>query len=240
MAMLEPLCKNQGMFKTVSYPGTHLFIYSKDIEEYYKRLKSSRRHNLRKKLKRSKEYLKADAEIIQHPSADVLEEVFQLFWQTYEKGDTKFERLNPKFFELIAKEDVSWFILLRDQESKRLVGFMLCFNLGQRIINKFIGLDYSIAESTYLYFRLWEAALEWAISMGAAEFCSGQTGYRAKIDVGNSLVPLINYCKHLNPVINKIYATIAKTISWSSLDKDLEVYLKAHPEENWDPHAINA
>jgi hypothetical protein len=109
---------------------------------------------------------------------------------------------------------------------------MLCFELGDKIINKFIGLDYHLPANTYLYFRLWEAALEWVMTTDARQFQSGQTGYRAKIDVGNSLVPLTNYGKHRNLLSHKLYSEVSKTISWKSLDKDLDIYLRSHPEDD--------
>jgi hypothetical protein len=224
---LETLCQTHGVFKVTSYPGTMLSIPANGLAGYYDNLKSSRRHNLRKKLRRSAEHAKIEVEIVRRPSLDVLEEIFALFWQTYERGKTKLEQLNLQFFKLIAEADVSRFVLLRNQETKQLMAFMLCFQLGDKVINKFIGLDYGCPQETYLYFRLWEAALEWVISTGASEFQSGQTGYRAKIDVGNSLVPLTNYGKHRNSIIHKIYAEVSKTITWKTIDSDLEVYLSS-------------
>src|SRR5256885_3667648 len=140
--------------------------------------KGPHRHNLKKKLRRSRERGELDSSRIQSPPQETLDEIFALFWQTYEHGKTKFERLTPAFFSAIAKEPVSHFILLRDPKTNRLVAFMLCFALGSRAINKFIGLDYAYSDDWYLYFRLWEAAVTWASSTGANELQSGQTGYR--------------------------------------------------------------
>jgi hypothetical protein len=228
---LEPLIEHHGMFPSVSYPGTTVQLAPGGLSEYFKSLKSSRRHKLLKKLRRSKELIQLDVEVVQRPSPHVIDEIFALFNQTYAQAETKFEKLNRRFFEEIAQKDVSHFVMLRTKEERRLVAFMLCFQLGTRVINKFIGLNYAEARTNYLYFRLWEAALEWAISTGASEFQSGQTGYSAKIDIGNSLVPLTNYCRHRNPIIHWFYKEVAKTLSWSSIDNDLAVYLKAHPED---------
>ncbi len=229
---LKPLCASHGMFRVPSYPGTSLRILPGGMEEYYKNLKSSRRHNLKKKLRRSQALAALDVEIVQRPSQEVLDEIFALFWQTYEKGKTKFERLNIRFFQLIAEYDTSFFVLLRDRGNGKLLSFMLCFHLGERVINKFVGFDYSVAADIYLYARLWDAALAWVISTGVQEFQSGQTGYRSKIDLGNYLIPLTNFGKHSNSIINFVYAQIARTISWKTIDSDLEVHLKAHPDND--------
>jgi hypothetical protein len=150
--------------------------------------------------------------------------------QTYEKGKTKFEKLGIEYFREAGKLPESYFVLVREKENCMMVAFMLCFKLDGKIVNKFIGLDYSRPLSWSLYFRLWEASLEWVVKQNCPEFLSGQTGYRFKIDVGNSLVPLNNYCKHTNPMVLAVFATHAKEVSWATLDDDLKVYLTAHPE----------
>lgn len=232
MREMESALTSAGLFKLASYPGTILALTPDGMNGYWSRLKGSRRFNLRKKLRKSHERGKLEVSVVQRPNQEILDEIFGLFWQTYEKGETKFEKLTPQFFSLIAQKDVSWFVLLRDPKTQKLVAFMLCFRIGDRIINKFIGLDYSYTGDWYLYFRLWEAALNWVVEDGASELQSGQTGYRAKIDVGHDLVPLTNFCKHTNPIVHAIYKKVGSTISWSTLDPNLAEFLKAHPDSD--------
>ncbi len=219
-------------FLITSYPGTRIELSGvSSFEAYLAGLSGSHRHNLKKKLKRGRAALPVDIEIKQKPSPGELHEVFELFMQTYEKGTTKFERLTPAFFEQIALAEASHFILLRAKDDGRLVAFMLAFAMGEHAINKFIGLDYARAGGeAFLYFQLWEAFARWATDRSATTLQSGQTGYRAKLDVGHSLVPLFNVCRHRNPIVNKIFALATKNVDWSSLDLDLATYLIAHPE----------
>ena len=221
---------NAHLFKVVSFPGTSVELPDATKDGYLATLKSSRRNKLKKKLRLAAES-PVDVEVIQQPDSEILNELFNLFWQTYEKGGTKFERLNRKFFDLIAAETNSYFVILREQSNGKIVAFMLCFALGDQVINKFIGIDYQQPKEWFLYFKLWEAAVDWAAGIGAKSIQSGQTGYAPKIELGNQLVPLTNYCAHLNPVINWIYAKVAKTINWDTLDADLAIYLKAYPDE---------
>jgi hypothetical protein len=177
----------------------------------------------------SKAEVDVETEFVQHPDEAVRAEIFGLFWQTYEKGKMKFERLNPAFFMHIAEADESWFILLRESKTKELVAFMLCFKVGNRVINKFIGLDYNRPASWFLYFRLWDEAIRWCGLQKAADLQSGQTSYSAKIELGHKLTHLSNFCKHLNPIMNAIYEHVAKSVSWETLDDDLKLYLKKYP-----------
>lgn len=228
---LSELGKARNMFELVSFPGTMIELESSSKEDYFASLKTSRRHNLKKKLKKSRQQTDLISTVVNRPDDKTLDEVFALFWQTYEKGKTKFEKLNRKFFSLIANQDQSHFVLVRDAKTEQMVAFMLCFQLGDRVINKFIGIDYNLPPDWFLYFRLWDAALDWVLTTGAKEFQSGQTGYRAKIDVGHKLVPLTNYCKHSNPIMHKLYTLATRDVTWSTLDDDLKVFIAAHPEE---------
>lgn len=218
-----------NLFPLVSFPGTTVDLPSASKEGYLSTLKSSRRNKLKKKLRLAAE-APVDFEVLQQPDSVTMDEVFDLFWQTYEKGTTKFERLNLKFFDLVAAESHSYFVILREHATGKIVAFMLCFLLGKHVINKFIGIDYKKPKEWFLYFRLWEAAVDWSATQGASSIQSGQTGYSPKIELGHQLVPFTNYCAHKNPVIHWVYAKVAKTINWDTLDEDLAIYLEAYPE----------
>ena len=227
---LKWLAQQQRLFRVVSFPGTIVEFPGRSKEAYFAALKGTRRHALRKKLRRSAARVDIRIEIIQGPDGRTLDALFGLFWQTYQKATTRFEKLNRKFFEIVATRPESHFIVLREQSSDEMVAFMLCFDMGSRIINKFIGIDYRRPRDWLLYFRLWDAAVEWALSRGADAIQSGQTGYAPKIETGHRLVPLTNYCAHRNPVVHAIGRAFARRIGWSTLDEDLARFLKAHPD----------
>lgn len=223
------LMHSQGLFHLVSFPGTSLPLEGSKKEDYIASIKSSRRNKLKKKLKQAHD-APVYVETLHKPDAAVMDEIFALFWQTYEKGGTKFERLNRHFFELLSNYENAHYVILRRNGTNQMVAFMLCFVLGEHIINKFIGIDYRQPKEWFLYFRLWDAAVEWSYSVGGKSIQSGQTGYAPKIELGNDMVPLNNYCRHRNPAVNFIYKLVARTINWDTLDADLAIYLKAYPE----------
>ena len=84
----------------------------------------------------------------------------------YEKSATKFERLNRKFFEVIAEKPATIFIILREKTTGEMIAFMFCFDMGERLINMFIGMDYSRPKEWMLFFRLWEAVVDLALPRG--------------------------------------------------------------------------
>jgi len=227
---LGALARDAGLFRLVSFPGTLVDLPGGTKDAYLASLGSNRRHQFKKKLRRSKEAVTLGVELLRQPDPAMLDKLFALFWQTYERATTRFERLNRQFFELIAAEPVASFIVLHETATGEPVAFMLCFDYQGHLVNKFIGIDYRRPREWMLYFRLWDAALDHATRSGASALQSGQTGYRPKIDLGHRLVPLTNYGAHRNPLIHRIYAWVAAQVAWQTLDPALAAALEAHPE----------
>ncbi|MGA8137910.1 MAG: GNAT family N-acetyltransferase [Pseudomonas gingeri] len=221
-AAFEGLCATRGLFPMVSFPGTAVELAPGGFEGYLKTLKSRHRYLLKKKLKHGLVPGALTVQVVQQPDEATLQELYSLFLQTYEKGKTKFEKLTFEFFRQIALKPESHFILLSDEKTGKMVAFMLCFLLGDKAINKFIGIDYQAGKQLHLYFQLWEQAVKWSCSVGATRLDSGQTGYRVKRELGHHLVPLDCYCRHRNPLLHRVFGAVAKGITWQSLDPDLQ------------------
>jgi len=229
-ADLKWLSQRRRFFRVISFPNTVVEFPSGRKDDYFAAMKGSRRRKLKTKLKRSRKQVTVGVEIVQRPDAKTLDEIFGLFWQTYEKSPAKFERLNRKFFELIAEKQPVHFIILRENGAGEMIAFMLCFDMGERLVNMFIGMDYSRPKEWFIFFRLWEAAVDLALSRGFSTIVSGRSSYEAKIEMGHKLVPLNNYCRHRNVVLHHIYRIFGQTIHWSSIDDALARFLKAHPQ----------
>jgi Acetyltransferase (GNAT) domain len=227
---LDWLMTRRRLFRTVGLPGTLVRFSSHRKDDYFKQLKGSRRYILKKKLKLSASQVDLAVEVFQHPTREVLDEIYGLFWQTYSRAKTRFEELNQTWFARVAELPTTHFIVLREKHTGAMIAFMLCFDCGSRLINKYVGFDYSRPKSWTLYFRLWDATVEWALAQGYTSIQSGTTAYRAKIEMGHDLVPLVNYLRHRNMLLHAIYGRIVRNLDWAKLDDDLAVFLRAHPE----------
>jgi hypothetical protein len=226
------LTQQTGLFRMTSFPGAVIDLPTGKREDYLAAMKSSRRYNLRRKLKESARRFDAEVEVVQQPDAATLDEIYALFAATRDRGETSFERLDRRFFERCAGEPRAHFLLLRERASRHLAAFMLCFDLGGAVINKYIGLDYARPHNWFLLFRLIDAAIDWSLARGARVFQSGQTGYSAKLEQGHRLIPLTSYGKNRNWLFHRIAQVVAARVSWATLDADLAEYVKAHPGGN--------
>ena len=224
---LLPYAKAASLFKVPSFPGTEIHNLPASFDGYLASLPSSQRYHFKKKLKASRTALDLKCNVIQSPDAAAMAEIWRLFQFTYDKATTRFERLTPAFFYELAKVPTTYFIMLRKSDGGQLVAFMLCYFENSCATNKFIGIDYSLGNKTFLYFRLFEEFIIWATSRGASSLSSGQTGYRAKTDLGHQLIPLNNFARNRNWLMNKISALVGRSITWSTLDPDLKIYVEA-------------
>jgi hypothetical protein len=216
------------LVEAVSFPGTVVDLKTPCKNDYFGALKSSRRQDLRRMLRRSSERIAVRNDVLRNPDSGMLDEMFSLFQQTYERAPIKLERLNRRFFDIVARQQGSHFITLRERSTDQLVAFSLCFEDGGQVINKFGGLDYKRPKSLFLNYRLWDAILDWALARGAMSIQSGQTGYAAKIEVGHRLIPMSNFFRHQNVAWHTVMRLFARKISWQTLDRDLAFHIKSN------------
>ena len=92
-------------------------------------------------------------------------------------------------------------------------------------------MDYAQGARSFLYFRLWEEFLRWAMWKGATGVQSGQMTYEAKLDLGHELVPLSNFFRYRNPVLHLIASRVARSVCWGSLDETLRHRFASGPRE---------
>ena len=227
---LDWLMNYRRLFRAVSLPGTVVKFSSQRKSDYFAQLKASRRKVIKKKIKLSSAEVGVDVQVLQHPAPEVLDEIFALFRQTYLKSKVKFEELSRTWFTRIAERQETYFIVLREKQTGVIIAFQTSFGCGSCLINKHVGFDYSKPKSWMLYFRLWDAVLDWALAKGYTSIYSGQTAYSAKLDMGHDLIPLVNYVQHRNLFLHLIYGRIARGLDWAKLDEGLALFLKAHPD----------
>jgi hypothetical protein len=227
---LNWLARERRLFRLISFPNTVVELPTERKEDYFGTLKSSRRNKLKKKIRLSEEKVDVEIEMVPKPDPMTMNRIFDLYLQTYKKAVVTFEILNRRFFDIVATKPRSYFIVMREKRTCEVIAFMLCFDIEGRIFHKYIGIDYGRPRDWYLYFRLWDAAMDCALLRGASSIQSGQMSYEAKIEMGHTIVPLTNYCQHRNNLIHGIYGAIAKKIGWQTLDDQLARFLKAHPD----------
>jgi hypothetical protein len=224
---LRAIAAERRLFELVSFPNTRIDQPGTDFDAYLRRLTTGNRSKFRRKLRLSRQAHDVRTTVEVGSDPDLIEQLWPLYQQTFAKAKLQFERLTKAFFVRAMAYEHCATIVLRDGPTDRPVAFMLCFVLGRRAVNKYIGIDYDYGQHSFLYFRLFEAFIRWAQATGASELQSGQTAYRPKLDLGHQLVPLNNFVYHRHWLVHHVFALVARQIGWETLDTGLREHVEA-------------
>jgi len=200
--------EQKGFLKVDSFPSVRMELNFSSSEEYFGSLSPSTRRDLRRKIKKA--YSKGKIKIrVVDSVEDIIDEIYNLYLNTYHAGEVKFEFLTKDFFINVSrnlKPHTKYFLYYVED---RLAAFNLCFVYDHLLIDKFIGFDYQIARQCYLYFVSWCFNIEWCLKNSIRFYQVGQTDYEPKIKLGGSLVPLYAYFKYNNFFLNLLMKWLA-------------------------------
>ena len=160
------------------------------------------RNDIRRKLKASS-VLRFEA----HDGMPVeyLERVRQLYLNTRNRSPIQFECLSAEYFLNTSQLSIYVLAFLNDQ----LVGFAQMLPKGDKVVGKYLGMDYTISREHDLYFALYLHALEICTQRGYKEIEFGETSYHFKKELGCELVDVWHYYRHRNPIVHALLSRFA-------------------------------
>lgn len=196
--------KALGWFTGDGLPTAALDLPYADFEAYLASLSTGTRKDMKRKLKKSGEAVRIEAvQDIEHCIA----EAHRLYMNVHDNGPMSFEVLTREFFLAFSRsmrEHAVFFLywLPQPEGGERLVGFNFCLQFEDRLIDKYIGMDYSVSRELNLYFVSFLNNVRWCIENGKRTYMLSQGGYEVKQQLGARLIPLHTMTRIRNPVIN--------------------------------------
>ncbi|MDD5085185.1 MAG: GNAT family N-acetyltransferase [Candidatus Omnitrophica bacterium] len=200
--LFESLTKS-GFRKIESYPAVELDIDFKSFDEHVATLSKATRKDLRRKFRKInaltdlKMELRSDVE-------DCLDEVYNLYLNTFERSAVKFEKVTKEFFGNISKNmngKTKYFLW---KLNGKLAAFDLCVVSGDLLVDEYIGMDYDVAHENHLYFVTFRDIINWCIENGIRKYRSGALNYDPKKRLDFKFLPQYVHAKHSNPIVNFI------------------------------------
>lgn len=192
-----------GYTRAPSMPMTRLDLSGyADFDDYLsKAIKSKRRNEFRRKFKAAEQSGPIELEVVGDVSP-VIEELYPLYLQVFERSKMQFEKLTKEYFIKLGQrmpDKVRFFIW---RQNGKMIAFSLCLVEGDTLYGEYIGLDYSIALDIHLYFYVMRDTISWAIANGYKSIVSSGLSYAPKLQMGHALEPLDLYVRHTSPLIN--------------------------------------
>jgi predicted N-acyltransferase len=176
-------------------------------DDYLALLSSSRRKNMRRKL-RSREAL--DIEAVPTGSAfddpARVDEFYALYSQVYAQSEIHFDLLERDFFRAVLQDAQSEGIVFVYRHKGEMIGWNLCYEREGRLLDKYIGLAYPQAREHNLYVVSWMHNLEYARQRGLTHYVAGWTDPEVKVQLGARL----SFTRHAVYVRNPLLRAVLR------------------------------
>lgn len=196
----------------------------KSFDDYLaKAIKSKRRTEFRRKFKAAEQSAPIDLEIVTDVSP-IVDEIYPLYLQVFDKSELHFEKLTKEFFCEIGRRmpDKTRFFVWR--QNGKIIAFSLCLLEDNTFYGEYLGLDYSIALDLHLYFYVMRDMVSWAIANGYTAIASSALGYAPKLQMRHVLEPLDLYVRHTSPIVNAVMKRVLPKLEPTRGDKTLQQF----------------
>ena len=221
-AALDGPARARGFVRMPSFPATVIPLSEyKDFDDYLaRRLSHSMRKNLRRKFRPVSDQPPVTMEV-RTDIADIVDEVHPLYLQVLSRSAFRFEELTKKYLVGLGRtmpEQTRFFVW---RQAGRAVAFSIAAVHDGKFYDNYLGLDYAVALDLHLYFVTIRDLLVWAMSQGLQTYYSTPLNYDPKLHLRFDLEPLDLYVRHLNPVFNPFFKSLAPLLEPTRYDKTL-------------------
>jgi predicted N-acyltransferase len=214
--------KTQRLRRQPGLPTAFLDVRYASIDEYLGSLSKATRKDMRRKLKAAAE-LRVEW---RHNIDDVTPEIMRLYQATYANAKLSFEELTPEYFRSVLRDLGARASCVLYWLGPKLVAFNLVLHDGQRLLDKFLGMDYAVARDHNLYFCTWIENVRYCIDHGVPLYQSGQGLHAVKVRLGSRLRANWLWYRHRNRVLDAILALVERVARLDRHDPELATLLK--------------
>jgi hypothetical protein len=203
-----------GFTRLPGLPTAVLDLPFGDFGAYLDSLSKATRKDMRRKLKAFK-----DIRVEQRRQIDdVVAQVSALYEQTVARSDLQFEYLPANYFPQLLRSLAPQASIFLYWHGGELIAFNLVIETADRLIDKYIGMNYAAVPRFNLYFNSWLHNVRYCIARGIPLYQTGQAFYAPKLRLGCRLQPNWHYFRHRNAAMNAILQVVAKFVRSDRFD----------------------
>ena len=179
-------CERDGFVLLEGQALAWVPIDFESTDDYIARLSSGRRKDIRRKLR-----ARAGLEIEEIPTgstfftaAAVRDAFYALYLEVFAQSEIHFDRLSRAFFDAVLQDASSGGIVFVYRHEGGVIGWNLCFVVGETLVDKYVGFAYPAAREHNLYFVSWMHNLDYARRRDLACYVAGWTDPEIKAYLG--------------------------------------------------------
>ena len=197
---------SHGFFELSGQALAYVPIDFTSVDEYLGRLSSSRRKDLRRKMKSASKMTVETLELGDNyfTAPGVLSDLYEMYLEVFRQSEIHFDLLSADFFKALFSGKAAPGLAVIYRHEGATVGFNICLIHKDCLIDKYIGFRYPLARQFNLYFVSWLQNLELALNLGLKFYVAGWTDPEVKAALGASFT----FTRHLvwirNPLLRKL------------------------------------
>ena len=214
----QQVCPRHGLRALPGLPGATLDVPWRNVDGYLESLGPSTRKDLRRKW-RTGAALKIEWRT---DLAGIAEDVQRLYRETLAHAELSFEELTPVYFENVLRGMPGRAFCVTCSEGERLLAFNLVLRDSERLLDKFLGMDYAAMDRYNLYQVSWLENIRFCIEHGIGVYESGQGLHSEKRRLGSTLHANALWYRHRNRFADGVFARFEKLASLDRFDGDAE------------------
>jgi hypothetical protein len=156
------------------------------IDAWLARFSAKHRYDLRRKLGLRRELSVERWPLGAAPLQDAARraELYALYQQVYAHSETHFDQHRARFFDALFSDATQSGFLFVFRAQQRIIGWKLCYVLGDKLIDKYVGFAYPEARRYGLFFVSWFECIDYALRHGLKYYVSGWTDAEVKAYLG--------------------------------------------------------
>jgi len=187
-ARFAEACRAEGYLLLEGQALAYVAIDFADEDAYLARLSSSRRKDIRRKLRKRDEVAVETVACGDARFADeaTLDAFYALYENVYAQSEIHFDKLSRAFFATVLRDAGNGGFAFVYRHQGEMIGWNLCFVADGKLIDKYVGFAYPQAREQNLYFTSWFHNLAWARERGLTHYVAGWTDPQVKSYLGAS------------------------------------------------------
>ncbi|MES2404736.1 MAG: GNAT family N-acetyltransferase [Pseudomonadota bacterium] len=211
----QQACPRHGLRALPGLPGATLDIPWHNLDGYFESLGASTRKDLRRKFRAG-----AALQIEWRTDlAGIAGDVQRLYRETLAHAELSFEELTPAYFENVLREMPGRAFCVTYSEDDKLLAFNLVLHDSERLLDKFLGMDYAAMDRYNLYHVSWLENIRHCIEHGIGVYESGQGLHAEKRRLGSSLHANALWYRHRNRFVDGVFARFERLASLERIDE---------------------
>ncbi|TAN04993.1 MAG: GNAT family N-acetyltransferase [Rhodanobacteraceae bacterium] len=208
------VCPNHGLRALPGLPGATLDIPWRDVDGYLATLGAATRKDLRRKRRAgAKLHIEWRRDL-----AGITEDVQRLYRQTLAHAQFSFEELTPAYFGNVLAAMPGRAYCVTYTEGGQLLAFNLLLRGQNRLLDKFLGMDYTAMDRYHFYHVSWLENVRYCIEHGIGVYASGQGLQHEKVRLGSTLHANNLWYRHRNPFVDGVFARFDRLARMDRLD----------------------